>query len=468
MPAKRPCASSAAAPAKSRCRRGFERAEIRRDAELDADRRGCRAASLHLRIGDADERDICAAQRRAEQSDRRKISRTIDAQERELAASVGGNAFGIADARQRDDVATVNEIAVGQHVARRRDEQPGAVFDLAARRVGHACQREARGKRHERARHRRHQRVHGAFHRLVVEDGDAAHLAVAGIAAHDHLLQPLHAGDDERFRLNRAALDTAARQLLLLLEHALQCRAGVDAECFDLQLALLRGPARAVGAGRLLVASLAGQADARSGDRVFGEPPADRLLARRDRGRKRRALRRAHHACDRILVPRLVGLHGLHQPLAELAVDRSAEIAAPGQVVLDRHAIGHRDCGVSVLQAGGLCRRALPRGAAGGRGLLLFFLGGRRLGLRRGGLVLACRRRPSAPRPASAWLFPCARILLSERALPWPWRRPVRPGPAGDWPAGRSARAPPNTLKLLPKSLRKRAYATPKRQTCAP
>ena len=164
-------------------------------------------------------------------------------------------------------------------------------------------------------------------------------------------------------------LDAPARHFFLLLEHRLERRAGVDAEGLDLQLALIGRPARAVlqrgGLGR----EFAGQSQARAGDRVLDQPPADLLLPRLDGGGQRRALRRAHHAGDRILVPRLVGLHGRHQPLAEFAVDRAGEVAAPGQVVLDRHALGRRDRGVGVLQARRLAGGCACGGAAGGRGL---------------------------------------------------------------------------------------------------
>ena len=39
--------------------------------------------------------------------------------------------------------------------------------------------------------------VGGAFDRLVVEHGDAADLEVADLGAHEEVLQPLHAGEDE-------------------------------------------------------------------------------------------------------------------------------------------------------------------------------------------------------------------------------------------------------------------------------
>ena len=65
------------------------------------------------------------------------------------------------------------------------------------------------------------------------------------------------------------------------------------------------------GPGVILGGEPAGQADARAGHRILGEPPADLPLARLDGGGERLALLRAHHAGDRILVPRLIGLHGL-------------------------------------------------------------------------------------------------------------------------------------------------------------
>ena len=65
-----------------------------------------------------------------------EVSRAIDAQQRQLAAGVGGDALGVAEARQRDDVAAVDQIAGRSGHGRWRDEHAGAVFDLAARRVG--------------------------------------------------------------------------------------------------------------------------------------------------------------------------------------------------------------------------------------------------------------------------------------------------------------------------------------------
>ena len=86
--------------------------------------------------------------------------------------------------------------------------------------------------------------------------------------------------------------DAAARHFFLLLEHRFERRAGVDAEGLDLELALIGGPARAVRPRRLLGGEPAGQADARAGHRILGEPPADLALARLDGGGERLALLR--------------------------------------------------------------------------------------------------------------------------------------------------------------------------------
>ena len=111
MPAKRPCASSAAAPAESQRRRGFERPRAGFGAELGSHRRDRRSAALRLRIGDADQRDAGAARRRAaDHADRRQVARAIDAQQRKLAADIGGDALGIAETGQRDDVAAVDQL----------------------------------------------------------------------------------------------------------------------------------------------------------------------------------------------------------------------------------------------------------------------------------------------------------------------------------------------------------------------
>src|SRR6266702_1932168 len=51
-----------------------------------------------------------------------------------LTVAIGGDALGVAQTGQRDDVAIVDQVAVGQHVAGGGDEHAGAVLDLAARR----------------------------------------------------------------------------------------------------------------------------------------------------------------------------------------------------------------------------------------------------------------------------------------------------------------------------------------------
>ena len=257
--------------------------------------------------------------------------------------------------------------------------------------------------------------------------------------------------------LQRAARDAAARHLLLLLEHGFERRAGVDAEGLDLQLALLGGPARAVLQRRDLGGELAGQADARAGHRVLGEPPADLLLARLDGGGERRALLRAHHAGDRILVPRLVGLHRRDQPLAEFAVDRAGEVAAPGQIVLDRHAVGragsrHR-CPAGPTAWRAACRRRRCRWSAG----LAVGLAVRGLGFRLGRRRRAWLRRFAASASLGlAWLglgFRLGAAAVDRRR---------------DWPADRPARAPPNSPAITAKIAAKTRIRTPKRHGAAP
>ena len=115
--------------------------------------------------------------------------------------------------------------------------------------------------------------------------------------------------------------------------------------------------------------------------------PTSLLAAARRRRRAPRAPPALSTPVSWILVPRLEGLHGRDQPLAEFAVDRAGEVAGPGEVVLDRHAVGLRDRRIGVLQARGL-------GDAGARRCRWSRTFGGLLRLRRGGLV------PSCPRPA--------------------------------------------------------------------
>ena len=189
-----------------------------------------------------------------------------------------------------------------------------------------------------------------------------------------------------------------------------------------------------------------------------------RCLRGFDGGGERRALLRAQHAGVRILVPRLERLHGGDQPLAELAVDRAGEVAGPGEVVLDRDAVGARDRGVGVLQARRLRGRRAGRGIAGGRrrgsvsasppgrcGLVAVLGGGLRLG--RG--------------------F-CARLRLWRRAWPlrWLWRPAWRPARARRSARMAPAESPCASAADAPRTAAKIAAATripnPETQTIAP
>ena len=197
-----------------------------------------------------------------------------------------------------------------------------------------------------------------------------------------------------------------------------------------------------------------------TGSSISRQPTS--LLPRLDGRGKRRALLRAHHAGHRILVPRLVGLHGRDQPVAEFAVDRPGEVAAPGEVVLDRHALGQRDRGVGVLQSRRLRGGRAVSGAAGGGALaapLPLDFGFRR------GLGLRSRRRASAlPRRASAWRLRSWRRRFGSWL--WPWRRILPPAwrRARDWPSESPCASAAEVPKITAKIAANTRIRTPKRR----
>ena len=134
------------------------------------------AAVLLLRIGNADQRQLARVRRIAWQRQRRNLARPVDAQQREAVVLVLGHAVGIAQPGSDDHLAAFGEFRVGDDVALRAHHQAVAVFHrLRQRGKGGAVL----GERREGARHRHHHRRDDAFHGLVVEHGEAAHLAVA-------------------------------------------------------------------------------------------------------------------------------------------------------------------------------------------------------------------------------------------------------------------------------------------------
>src|SRR6185503_1050862 len=97
------------------------------------------------------------------------------------------------------------------------DDDASAVFDTTPHDAAVRHHAVGVGEWREGARHRDHNRVHHAFHRLIVEYGKAAHLIAARRGAHVEFLQTLRAGDDEEVRLERAVCGaTAGRPALLL------------------------------------------------------------------------------------------------------------------------------------------------------------------------------------------------------------------------------------------------------------
>ena len=326
-------AGEARAPAPDRARAGR-----RRPRALHGGRGDRGAAALRLRIGDADERDAAAGRRRAEQADRRELARAIDAQQRELAA-VLSSATRSALPRPGTTITWQPSTAcrVGDDVAGRAHHQAGAVFDLA-RAARRPRPRPVARERRERARHRHHHRVHGAFHRLVVEDGDAAHLAVlarrrarrisSGPACPTRRRSP--ARSDAVGRCGAAAGPSSAART--------RPRASRRCRCGRSRSAL--GPAPSSSAcrwwpGSRLRRELARQAEARAGRRVVDQAPADFVLRGCAAAAQRGALLRVEDAGRLGLVALLERLDGVDQPVAEFAVDQAVVVAGPDQVGLD-------------------------------------------------------------------------------------------------------------------------------------
>src|SRR4051812_40173091 len=122
--------------------------------------------------------------------------------------------------------------------------------------------------------------IHDGLGRLIVEDGDAAHLAVPDLGADVEFLQVLHARQDEEIGAQEIDLELAGRRLfLLLLIDRRKCRAGLpDLEGLDLDLALRRRPASPV-LGLTLIGDLLGRKpDAPTGDGIVDQAPADLRL----------------------------------------------------------------------------------------------------------------------------------------------------------------------------------------------
>ena len=235
------------------------------------------AAVLLFRIRNADQRQLARSGRIARQRQRRRLARPIDAQQREPVVLVVGDAVGVAQPGSDDHLAAFGEFQVGDDVALRAHHQSVAVFHRPRQRgIGRA----ALGKWRERTRHRHHHRRDDRFHHLVVQHGEAAHLAIAQLGAHGKQLQALHAADEEIVVVQHAGFDPArGRFLLLLLEQRGERELGIlDAEGFNLHLVMGRGPARAAGGVARMRHQLGRQADADAGGRVDHHVPTEFVL----------------------------------------------------------------------------------------------------------------------------------------------------------------------------------------------
>ena len=182
-------------------------------------------------------------------------------------------------------------------------------------------------------------------------------------AAHHHLLQALHAGDDEAVAPAARCSSTRRRGIFFCCSNTASSVAPVSMRkvstcnwpCADAQ----RVPFGSAGVSWWRAG--------RAGRRARRSPDPRRAASRPRCFRGSTAAASALRSSGLItpvtgfLCRRLVGLHGLDQPLAEFAVDRPGEVAAPGEIVLDRHAVGLRDRRIGVLQARRLAARCRRR-----------------------------------------------------------------------------------------------------------
>ena len=186
MPAKRPWASTAAAPENPSFGTGSTPWPVRAGGNVR--HRG--VPGLGQRIADTEERQGIALALAGERR-RGEIAGAVEAQQREIVGRVGGDAFGMAKARHDDGAAFLGSPTRRQKIAARADHDRRRVFDCAP----HSRQRRGLGvgKALKRAGGRGRDCRHDAFGRLIVEDGDAAHFAAACLRADNEILQPLDA-----------------------------------------------------------------------------------------------------------------------------------------------------------------------------------------------------------------------------------------------------------------------------------
>ena len=126
MPAKRPCASTAAAPEKPSFGAGSRPCALR-----CARTRHRAVAGLRQRIGDADKGEIIAGAALAGERRGQKVSRAVKAQQREIVGLVRGDAFGMAKTRNGDGLAVVRDLRRRDQMSLAGHHDGGAVFDAA-------------------------------------------------------------------------------------------------------------------------------------------------------------------------------------------------------------------------------------------------------------------------------------------------------------------------------------------------
>ena len=283
MPAKRPCASTAAAPEKPSFGAGSRpwRASMRRRA---CDRA---ATGLGQRIGDADKGEIIAGAAVAGERCRQQVLRAVNAQQRDIVGLVGGDAFGMAKTRDRDGLAAVGDLRRRDQMALAGHHDGGAVFD-AAPQPGRRCGARI-GKALVAIGHGGGDRRHDAFGGSIEQNGDAAQLAAARLDADDEPLQALQSRHDEGIGRERRMLDDATAYFLFGVEQRRQ-RALVQAKCLDVDLTPSRRPAAAHAGRHGLRHQRTGQAEPCARHQIVDDAPSRR---------RQRALRRRTDGIDR-------------------------------------------------------------------------------------------------------------------------------------------------------------------------
>ena len=418
-PSRRRCCSRCRAAARSpkawrRCRkrrgregrRRVQRACGRGGHRACLDRRHVAAAGLRLGVGDADQRDVAAAAPSAA-SAATDAGHAIDAQQRESrdASSATRSAW-----PRPGSVMTLQPSTSRRSVSTWPAAETKTPVPYSTLRRGASARPRARSPAGTADRRRRSARPAdpsclpspGRRGCVRPRTSPSARIAVTRIFFRP-CMPAMREGRPSR-RLLRG--DAAPRQLLLLLEHGLERRAGVDAERLDLQLALLRAPARA-GRSRWSAWWRTSPECRRARRSPDPRPAASRPRRWRGATAAASAARSsgAQQAGDLELVALLVVLHRLGEPVAELAVGRAAVVAGPGQVELDRQR-GRR--------AAAPCRCRAGRAASVRRRLQLPVVADFALAFFLSCLAGLLARRPcrrSAARP------PCYRRLFVGRGL---------------------------------------------------